>query len=161
MLMAEAVATSVKSKAKSAASSAPQLEAAFPAVEPPAAFREFAEKSLSQARDGYERMRSIAEETTAVIEDTYASTTRGAADYGLKLIDVARANSNAAFEYATELLRAKTMADLVELTTAHARRQFDAMSAQARELTALAQKVTTEAAEPLKEGMSRVVKKVA
>ena len=55
----------------------------------------------------------------------------------------------------------KSMSEMVELSTAHARKQFDALTAQSRELAALAQKVTTEAAEPIKEGMTRVVKKVA
>jgi len=161
--MAEATPTtaSIKSKAKAPATSASHFETAFATIETPAAFREFAEKGLSQAKDSYEKMKSVAEEATSLLEDTYTSTTKGAADYGLKLIEVARHNTNAAFDYASELMGAKSLSEIVELSTAHARKQFDAMSAQSRELAALAQKVTTEAAEPLKEGMTRVVKKVA
>jgi len=39
-------------------------------MEVPAAFREFAEKSVSQAKDTYERMKSAAEEATDVLEGT-------------------------------------------------------------------------------------------
>lgn len=163
MLMAEATPASIKSKAKAPVPVASQLETAFTGatMEAPAAFREFAEKGLSQAKDSYEKMKSAAEEATSLLEETYSCASKGASDYGLKLIDVARANTNAAFDYATELLAAKSLSEVVELSTAHARKQFEAMSAQSRELTTLAQKVATEAAEPIKDGMSRVVKKVA
>lgn len=163
MLMAEATTTSIKSKAKVPTTGASQFETALTSatIEAPAAFREFAEKGLSQAKDSYEKMKSAAEEATSLLEETYTSASKGASDYGLKLIDVARANTNAAFDYAAELFAAKSLSEVVELSTTHARKQFEALSAQSRELTALAQKVATEAAEPLKDGMNRVVKKVA
>src|SRR5215468_3180328 len=49
----------------------------MPHMEVPAAFRELAEKSVSQAKDTYERMKSAAEEATDVLEDTYATATKG------------------------------------------------------------------------------------
>src|SRR5215468_10821609 len=67
----------------------------LPQMEIPAAFREFAEKSVSQAKENYERMKSAAEEATDVLEDTYATATKGASDYGLKVIEAARTNTNA------------------------------------------------------------------
>jgi phasin len=131
----------------------------FPGVETPTAFRDIAEKSLSQAKDNYEKMKSAAEEATGVLEDTYASASKGASDYGLKVIEVARINTNAAFDFATELLNTKSISEFIELSTTHARKQFETLSAQSKELATLAQKVATEAAEPLKEGMTKAVKK--
>jgi hypothetical protein len=46
-------------------------------------------------------------------------------------------------------------AELVELSTAHARKQCEAMTAQTKELAALAQKATAEIAEPLKTGVTK------
>src|SRR5262245_906037 len=66
----------------------------IPQMEIPAAFREFAEKSVSQAKETYERMKSAAEEATDVLEDTYATASKGASDYGLKVIEAARVNTN-------------------------------------------------------------------
>ena len=40
-------------------------------------------------------------------------------------------------------------------------KQFETVSAQTKELTSLAQKVTTEAVEPLKTGFTSAFKKVA
>jgi len=134
---------------------------AFPGAEAPAAFRDIAEKSLSHAKDSYERMRSAAEEATGVLENTYATASKGAADYSLKVIELARENTNAAFDFAAELLGAKTFSEVVELSTAHARKQFETFTEQGKELAALAQKVATEAAEPIKEGVTKAVKKAS
>ena len=134
---------------------------AFPGVEAPAAFRDIAEKSLSHAKDSYEKMKSAAEEATGVLEDTYATASKGAADYSRKVIEMARENANATFDFAAQLLGAKSLSEVVELSTAHARKQFEALSEQGKELAALAQKVATEAAEPIKEGMSKAAKTAA
>src|ERR1700710_2308752 len=68
----------------------------MPKLEIPAAFREIAEKSVSQAKETYEKMKSAAEDATDVMEDTYATASKGASDYGMKLIEAARVNTNAA-----------------------------------------------------------------
>jgi phasin len=133
----------------------------MPKFDMPPAFREFAEKGVAQAKESYEKMKAVAEETTDVLEDTYTTAAKGAADYNLKVIETARANANAAFDYARELLDAKSLSDFVELSTAHARKQFEAMTAQTKELAALAQKVATDTAEPLKSGVDKAMKKVA
>jgi phasin len=106
-------------------------------------------------------MKTAAEEATGMLEHTYANASKGAADYGIKVIEAARANSNAAFDFATELLGARTMAQVVEISTAHTRKQIESITEQARELSALAQKVATTTAEPIKEGLSSFAKKAA
>jgi phasin len=132
-----------------------------PKMEVPAAFREFAEKSVSQAKDNWEKMKTATEEASDLIEDSYATASKGAADYGLKLIEASRANTNSMFDYAAQLLTVKSPSEAVELSTAHLRKQFDVLSAQTKELAALAQKVTTETVEPIKESVSSAFKKVA
>ena len=133
----------------------------MPTFEVPAAFREFAEKGAAQAKDNWDKMKAVHEEASGVLEDSYSNASKGAADYGLKLIDVARANANAAFDFYASLFTVKSASEMVELSTAFARKQFDAMNAQTKELTALAQKVAADTAEPLKEGFSAAFKKVA
>src|ERR1700751_1508082 len=133
----------------------------IPKVEMPAAFREFAERGVAQARDTYEKMKAVAEEATDVLETTYSTASKGASDYGLKMIEAARINTNAAFDFAGELITAKTLSEVIELSSAHARKQFEALSEQGKELKALAQKVAAETAEPIKSGMNRAFNKVA
>jgi phasin len=133
----------------------------MPKMEIPAAFREFAEKGVSQAKENYEKMKTAAEEATGLLEGTYATASKGVSEYGFKVIEAARTNTNAAFDFASELMNAKTFSDFVELSTAHTRKQFEVLTAQSKELAALAQKVTTETVEPVKESMNKAFKKVA
>src|SRR5262245_33592816 len=133
----------------------------MPKMEIPAAFREFAEKSVSQAKQNYERMKSAAEEATDIIEQTYSTATRGASDYGLKLIEVSRVNTNAAFDFYSELMTVKSFSEVIELSTTHARKGFENATAQGKELAALAQKVATDTAEPVKDSFAKVFKKVS
>jgi len=133
----------------------------MPKVEMPAAFRELAERGVAQAKDTYEKMKAAAEEATDVLETTYSTASKGASDYGLKMIEAARVNTNAAFDFAGELMAAKTLSEIVELSSTHARKQFEALTQQTKELNALAQKVATDTAEPIKSGVSKAMKKVA
>src|SRR5258708_30207069 len=126
--MSEAIDTSVsKSRSKAAAQPAafemPKFELPnfeIPKMEIPAAFREIAEKSVSQAKETYEKMKSAAEDATDVLEDTYATATKGASDYGLKVIEVTRANTNAAFDFYSELMSVTSFSEVVEHSTPHA-----------------------------------------
>ena len=167
--MSEAIDTSVsKSRSKAAVQPAafemPKFELPnfeIPKMEIPAAFREIAEKSVSQAKETYEKMKSAAEEATDVLEDTYAAASKGASDYGLKVIEAARANTNAAFDFATALMTVKSLSEVVELSTAHSRKQFETLGAQAKELAEIVQKVATETAEPIKANASKFYKPAA
>jgi phasin len=133
----------------------------MPKMEVPAAFREFAEKSVSQAKDNWDKVKAATEEATDLIEESYSTASKGTADYGLKVIEAARINTNAHFDYAGQIMGAKSFAEFVEISTAHVRKQFDVMNAQTKELSAFAQKVATETAEPLKESVTSAFKKVA
>lgn len=132
-----------------------------PKMEVPAAFREFAEKGVAQAKENYEKMKSAAEKATDVLEDTYSTASKGCAGYGLKLIETARTNSDAAFDLMTELMTAKSYAEVVELSSAYLRKQFDALTSQTKELYEHAQKVASDTAEPIKESISNTFNKAA
>jgi phasin len=130
----------------------------IPKMEVPPAFRELAEKGIAQAKSNYEKMKSTAEQTTDMLEETYTTASAGCSGYGLKVIETARANSNAAFDLFGQLLGAKTYAEVVEKTTAYMRAQFDTVTAQAKELSECAQKVATDTVEPIKETFATMSK---
>ena len=133
----------------------------LPKMEIPAAFREFAEKGVAQTKEAYEKMKAAAEEGTEMLETCYSTASKGSTEYGLKVIEIARSNTNAAFDFFGSLFTVKSPSELVELTTAHSRSQFETFTAQGKELTALAQKVATETAAPIKSGVEKAMKKVA
>ena len=159
--------TTAKPKAKTAAFDTPKFEMPgfempkfeVPNFEVPAAFREFAEKGVNQAKANWEKVKAATEETTDLLETSYATASKGAADYGLKVIEISRTNTNAAFDFAGQMLAVKTLSEAVELCTAHSRVQFEAFAAQGKELSTLAQKVATDSFEPIKDGMTSAFKK--
>ena len=152
----ETAKETIKKTAKTVKAEAPKFEAA--ATQFPEMFREMAEKSVEQAKENYARMRTAAEEATDMVEDSYLTATRGAAEFNTKAIDALRTNVNSSFDYARELLMAKSFSDALELSATHMRQQFEALSEQAKEFSALAQKVATEASEPLKTSVTKNLK---
>jgi phasin len=151
-------------KPEAAKSEAPKFEAPkfeMPNLEVPAAFREFAEKGVTQARDNWEKMKTATEEANGAIENSYNTATKGLSDYGLKMIELSQANANAMFGFCSQLMAVRSLSEAVELSTSHARQQFETVTAQTRDLSSLAQKVATEAAAPIKDGLSGAFKKVA
>jgi phasin len=116
-------------------------------MEVPAAFRELADKDVAQAKKNYERMiQTIGNEMTAILEKAF-SNAKGVADYNLKLFEMARAHTCAVLDFARKLVTSKSLSEVIEFSTAHARDQFDTVSAQNKELLALTQKVAIETAE--------------
>ena len=133
----------------------------MPNMEVPAAFREFAEKGVAQTKDAYEKMKATAEQNTEMLEACYSTASKGSTEYGLKVIEVARTNANTYFDFVEKLFGVKSPSELIELTTAHSRTQFETISEQGKQLAALAQKVATDSAEPIKSGVEKALKKVA
>ena len=118
----------------------------LPSMEMPEAFRGMAEKGVAQAKDNYQKIQAAAEEATDILKSAYAMAAKGTTDYNRKVIEIAGTNAHAALDYAYELLGVKSPSEFIELSTTQARKQFEAMAAQTKELTELAQKVTTEIA---------------
>ncbi len=130
----------------------------LPTVEVPAAVREMAEKSVAQAKDAYEKMKSAAEEATDVLEDTYETTRKGVVTLNMKAIDTVKANSDATFAFARDLLAVKSLSEAIELQTAFTRKAFEAMTAQAKEFQELASKLAAESSAPMKDAFQKASK---
>jgi phasin len=126
----------------------------LPTTEMPEAFREMAEKGVAQVMDTKAKARAACEQAADLLENAYATVAKGAQDYNLKLIEMARTNTRAVFDYANELLAVKSPSEFIELSTARMRDQLDIVSAQNNELFALAQKVAADVAEPVTTGTS-------
>ena len=130
-------------------------------MEMPEAFRELTEKGVAHAKDTYAKAKMASEEAADLLQNTYAAVAKGTTDYNLKLIEIARTNTRAAFDYADELLGVKSPSEFIELSTAYMRNQFDTLSAQNKELCARAQELATEAAKPIKQSVTKAFNKVA
>lgn len=137
---------------------ASQFEAftmSMPNVEMPEAFRDFAEKGIEQARETYSKMKSAAEQTTDAIEDSYETAREGAVTVSLKALEAARTNTEAGFAFAKDLVGAKTLSEVIEIQSTFARKQFDAVSGQVKELQEIARKAAVETGKPMRESVEK------
>src|SRR5947199_4457057 len=105
------------------ASDAPQIpyagtNGAFAAFQFPNAFRDLAEKSVTQARDTYAKLKTAAEDATDLVESTVEAAREGAFALSVKALDAAKTNSDASFALARELFGARTLSEVIELQSA-------------------------------------------
>jgi hypothetical protein len=80
-------------------------------------------------------------------------------DFNVKMIDMAQTNMEAFFGLARQT--AKQPSDIVDLWTAHARKQFETLTEQTKELTALGRKTAAESAEPIARSVNQAFKKAS
>jgi phasin len=118
--------------------------------EVPEQMRAFAEKGVSQARDNYAKFKDAAESHNGTMEAVFTTASKGASEYSAKVMEFMKANTTASLDFAQELLSIKSPSEAMELWTAHARKQFETFTAQAKELAELTKKVATETVEPIK-----------
>src|SRR5437764_15033922 len=102
--------------------------------EVPEQMRAFAEKGVSQARDSYAKFKDAAETHNGTMEAVFTTASKGASEYSAKLLEFLKANTTSSLDFAQELFGVKTPAAVLELWTSHARKQFETLSAQAKEL---------------------------
>jgi hypothetical protein len=86
---------------------------------------------------------------------------QGAADYGIKVIEISSVNTTSAFDFFTDLLSTKSLSEIMTLSAVQARKNFDVASAQNKELWDLAQKAAIETAEPIKKSVAKALQNVA
>lgn len=127
----------------------------------PEQVRAFAETSVNQAREGYQKFKAVAESNNEAIEAAYTSASKGASDLTTKLVDIAKVNTASTFDFAQSLMSVKTFPEAFELMNAHARKQFETLTAQSKDLAEFSQKVATDAVEPFKASASKAFQGVA
>jgi phasin len=103
----------------------------------PEAFRQIAETSAAQTKEMCDKMKVAADETTGLLANTLKGATTGAAEYNRRVMENARLNVTVIFDFATALFGTKSLSEAIEVSTAHARKQFETVADQTKELSAL------------------------
>ena len=127
----------------------------------PGIFRGIAEQGVARARGNCEKIKAASGEIADILREAYSTNAKGAADYGVKVIEISGANTNSAFDFLTNLMGTKSLSEIIQLSAAQSRKNFEVTSTQNRELWELAQKVATETAEPIKKSFTRVLQKAS
>ena len=125
-------------------------------METPQAIREMAEKGTAQAKASFEKLSAATAAASSVMQNAGETATQGIKESNAKVIEFARTNRNTAFDNANELLAVKSPTEFFKVSAEQARKQFEVLAAQTKELTALSQKVMLETAEPLKAGAAKM-----
>jgi phasin len=118
----------------------------------------FGEKNI---KDASEKLGAATEQTTKLMENTYAAAAKNIKDYNLKALEFAKVNSDSAFDYVQQLMSAKTPSEMLELWTAHARKQLEVLTEQTKKLSMLGQRGVTETIKNLNSGTTKAVNQAA
>jgi hypothetical protein len=122
----------------------------------PGVFGALGEQGVARTQEGLVRIKLASEHLAEALRETYRANAESTTSYGLKVIDISNANTVAAMDFCVQLLGSKSAADVFTLSAAQAQKTLDTTSAQSSELLDLAQKLTTEAGEPIRKHVARI-----
>jgi phasin len=110
-----------------------------PNYEIPPEMRDFAEKSVEQARKAIDGFMGAAQRTVDTLEGSADTVQASAKDMTRKTFAYAEQNIAAAFDLAQKIVRAKDMQEAMRVQAEFVRSQFEAMQAQMKEIGSIAQ----------------------
>jgi phasin len=113
--------------------------------EVPEEMKDFAEKSVVQARKAFDGFIGAAHKAVDAVQDSQNSVQFNAADMTKKAIAYAEQNVAAAFDLAQRMVRAKDVNEMMQLQAEFARSQFASMQAQMKDVGSAVQKAATTA----------------
>jgi phasin len=112
----------------------------------PPEMRDFAEKSVEQARKAVDGFMSAAQKTVGTLESTAETAQASTKDLARKTFTYAEQNIAAAFDLAQRLIRAKDPQEALQLQAEFVRSQFSSLQSQMKEFGTMAQGAMQNAA---------------
>ncbi|HEY1780358.1 MAG TPA: phasin family protein [Roseiarcus sp.] len=138
---------------------AEEVESAVaPMAEAQQSFRNAVEKRVADPRAAFAKARTAADEATSAFEVSFAAAKHGAVAINAKGFEALRANADANFDFLKAVFAAKSLADVIALQAAYARKQVETFASQSKDLGALTQKAMADAVEPIKEQVAKSFK---
>ncbi len=102
--------------------------------EVPNEMRDFAERSVQQARKAFETFMGVVHQTSGAVDVSANPALSSAKDMSSKAVVYAEKNVNAAFDLAQKLVHAKDVSEVFSLQSDYVRSQFESIQEQARDL---------------------------
>ena len=118
----------------------------------PNEMREFAEKSVDQARKAFEGFMGAAQKAAGQADDTASSVQSNAKVVGTKAISFAEENIRSAFDHAQRLVRAKDVQEVLSLQSEYLRSQMTTIQEQAKQLGSTLQNAAQSTAQSATDG---------
>jgi phasin len=110
--------------------------------EVPNEMRDFAERSVEQARKAFEGFLTVAQRAASTAGDA-AKTPEGAKSVGAHVLSYTERNVNAAFDLAQKLVKAKDPQEALSLQSEYLKTELAVLQEQAKELGSVLQKSLT------------------
>lgn len=111
--------------------------------EVPNEMRDFAERSVEQARKAFEGFLTVAQRATGAAGDATSTSQSGAKSVSAHVLAYTEQNVNAAFDLAHKLVKAKDPQEALALQSEYMKAQLAVLQNQAKELSAIIQKSVT------------------
>jgi phasin len=118
-----------------------------PNYEVPAEMRDFAEKSVEQARRAMDGFIGAAQRTVDTLEGSANTVQTSAKDLTRKTLSYAEQNIHAAFDLAQRMVRARDVQEAMQIQAEFVRSQFESMQTQMREIGSMTQSATAQNAQ--------------
>ena len=128
--------------------------------EVPAEMRDFAEKSVEQARKAFDGFLSAAGKAVSAAETQAAGVQANGRDMAQKAIGYAEQNIAASFDYAQKMVRAKDVQELMQLQTEFMKSQMSALQSQMQEVGTVVQASVQKAAADAKTTVEKATAEV-
>jgi hypothetical protein len=109
----------------------------------------FAEESVAKTREAYNKLSTVAKDNVKVLEEVMLATHAGAKAIGEKVLQNSVVNTEAAFDAAQAIARAKTFPEAARLQANFVQQQLAVASSQTKELFELSTKVAKQTFETL------------
>lgn len=128
-----------------------------PNFEIPTEMRDFAEKSVEQARKAFDSFISAARKTADTLQGSAEAARSNAQTLSTRSFSFAEQNVNAAFDLAQKLVRSRDVQEAMQHQAEFIRSQFAAIQSQAKEFGSMTQSAMQQGAENAKAAMQQGV----
>lgn len=115
----------------------------------PENFQSMAEDGVAKSRELYQKVNTVAQENVKSVEEAMLAAHAGTKAIGEKVMVNANANTEAMFDAAQAIARAKTLPEAARLQADFVQQQTAAASAQTKELFELSSKVAKQTFETM------------
>lgn len=116
-----------------------------PVYEVPTEMRDFAEKSVDQARKAFDGFMGAAQKAAEQVQGTAETARASATDASTKVMAQAEASITAAFDHAQKLVRAKDLNEVMALQGDFVKAQMAAFQSQMKDIGTAVQKAAATA----------------
>ena len=104
-----------------------------PSYEVPPEMRDLAEKSVDQARKAFESFIGAAQKAMGQVDTTTSTMQTSARTIGDKAVTFAEQNVRSAFDYASRVVKANDMQELMQLQSEYVKAQMATLQEQAKD----------------------------